>query len=608
VWISRVRVNGGFLAGLDVKLSPGLNVVIGARGVGKTTFLELIAHGFGLAHSDLAQSKRHTATVEKLLGAGEVVLDIVSDQHTSHIVVDAAGSGRRPDLASGALMLGQNELEQIASNAQSRLNLIDLRASVRVTPPNTARTSELTKDLATLRASMESLSDLTARRDLVEQDRAEVAQRERVLLSDASAQLAERREQLRAIESQSLQLTDQLTVAGDAEQALGRVADLQAQLNGELLALERFRVGVALSAVFEATLPRLTSAVSPLDRDISGLREAVDQVTHDLRSRQANLRLEAEPLRSELEEAEEGLGQITAQLRNLDAELADLDRANLELQRLQLEYAERSAERDAALDELEAWQESLFEARQSIAAAVSADLDQKVVIAVSHLADADDYRDTLATHLQGGGFQFRPMADLLARKTLPRQLLGLVESADVVGLASVTGQPQDRAARALGQLQAPDALAALSRTFLHDAVDFQLIDGSTQKSVEDLSTGQKCAVTLPIILTERDRILMLDQPEDHLDNAYLVTNVITALAARDAAQTIVATHNANIPVLGPAAKVIYLVSDGTAGSIDAVGSIDEPEIVEVVTSIMEGGRDAFQRRANFYEDHSRVSE
>lgn len=148
-------------------------------------------------------------------------------------------------------------------------------------------------------------------------------------------------------------------------------------------------------------------------------------------------------------------------------------------------------------------------------------------------------------------------------------------------------------------------MSSLAEATLDDRVDFRLIDGAVQKSVEDLSTGQKCAVTLPIVLTEGSRILILDQPEDHLDNAYLVKNIITSLTMREQrnAQTIVATHNANIPVLGSAELVLSLESDGTRGFIANLGSFEEQPIVETITGLMEGGREAFLRRADFYAEH-----
>ena len=160
----------------------------------------------------------------------------------------------------------------------------------------------------------------------------------------------------------------------------------------------------------------------------------------------------------------------------------------------------------------------------------------------------------------------------------------------------------ERAARALGELQSSEALQSLATTALRDRVDFLLREGSTVKPVDELSTGQKCAVTLPIVLTELTRSLLLDQPEDHLDNAFLVHRVIKGLLERrtSKAQTIVITHNPNIPVLGSADQVVVLSSDGRRGQIVESGNFSDVPSVETITKLMEGGRQAFQDRAQFY--------
>ena len=68
-------------------------------------------------------------------------------------------------------------------------------------------------------------------------------------------------------------------------------------------------------------------------------------------------------------------------------------------------------------------------------------------------------------------------------------------------------------------------------------------------------------------------------------------------------QVIVATHNANIPVLGNAAEVVVLASDGRRGFVRAAAPLDDDDSVEAITTLMEGGREAFARRAAFYTAH-----
>ena len=99
--------------------------------------------------------------------------------------------------------------------------------------------------------------------------------------------------------------------------------------------------------------------------------------------------------------------------------------------------------------------------------------------------------------------------------------------------------------------------------------------------------------------------MVIDQPEDHLDNAIITSTVIKALRERKGSgQVILSTHNANIPVLGEADLVVELTSDGRNGFIQLCAPLEHPKAVEAISNVMEGGRDAFSRRADFYRKNS----
>jgi len=253
---------------------------------------------------------------------------------------------------------------------------------------------------------------------------------------------------------------------------------------------------------------------------------------------------------------------------------------------------------------IEQAEEALYETRADVARTTTAQVSNNVVVVVDHLSDATEFRKYLLDALRGSNTRVT-LIDSVAERVLPRQLLELVESDDSTGLAAVADIAEDRARKLIENLSERELLQGLARVRLSDSVDFRLRDGSVDKSVDSLSTGQKCAVTLPIVLSERDRTLILDQPEDHLDNAFLVTNIVTGLNARgeSGAQTIVATHNANIPVLGSADNVVVLNSDGKVGGVNVQGAFDSGNVVDKITGLMEGGREAFARRSAFYTAH-----
>ena len=65
-------------------------------------------------------------------------------------------------------------------------------------------------------------------------------------------------------------------------------------------------------------------------------------------------------------------------------------------------------------------------------------------------------------------------------------------------------------------------------------------------------------------------------------------------------QVIVATHNPNIPVLGDAELIASLESTINVAKVSVQGSVDRLEVCEAVKHIMEGGEQAFRRRAEKY--------
>lgn len=604
VWISRLRVTSGFLADLDVTFCQGLNVVVGPRGAGKTTLLELVRHALGVRSADAVRSEDRARFVQALLGSGDVVLDIEDGSDTHRLVVDAEGGGRRPEFAGLALMLGQNELESIASDAANRLSLIDLRAQVLPVLSEHTAVRDMTAELGRIRETLVDLEDQMHARAVVQSDLDDLRASEATLLQHATAELTEQREHLRGIEDSILALQQEIQQL----EGLGALLS-DAQVAGTQLAERMEKLAVApVPQSFQPRIPEVeeifTSARGSVAQ-IGSLRASVEDATSAAQARQTALREEAVPIRGALDESERGLGEITTRLRQTKSQLARLDLIANSLADLRAQYSIEHAERDELLDRTESQLVERFEARCRVGALVSSQLAESVTISVEHLADYSHFKSFLTHGLQGSGLRYGALAEQMARTVLPRQLLALLESSDVEGLAAAAGVTEDRAARVIEHLQFPDLLAELAVIHLEDRVDFLLQDGVATKSVEELSTGQKCAVTLPILLTEHDRTLVLDQPEDHLDNAYLVDNIVVALdnRSRAHAQTIVATHNANIPVLGSARTVIALRSNGRRGYVEAVGPYDQASIVAIITSLMEGGREAFERRAAFYRTH-----
>jgi ABC-type cobalamin/Fe3+-siderophores transport system ATPase subunit len=122
-----------------------------------------------------------------------------------------------------------------------------------------------------------------------------------------------------------------------------------------------------------------------------------------------------------------------------------------------------------------------------------------------------------------------------------------------------------------------------------------------------LSAGQKATTVLSLLLAEGTCPIIIDQPEDDLDNEFVFEQLVPMLRfSKEKRQIIVVTHNANIPVNGDAELIVPLEvrdSRGAQKVIDqelTVGALDRLPVQRAVELILEGSSEAFRRRREKY--------
>ena len=189
---------------------------------------------------------------------------------------------------------------------------------------------------------------------------------------------------------------------------------------------------------------------------------------------------------------------------------------------------------------------------------------------------------------------------MLAHELTPLEIVRAAELLATDEVCAATDLPQERALALLTHLR-QSSLADLIVAPIDDGVTMELLDGVDFKPTDHLSIGQRCTVILPMLLAAEDAALVVDQPEDHLDNAYVTTTLVERLRSRGTEQQFIfSSHNPNIPVLGEANQVIVMGSDGSRAFKLHQGALDDSSVVSFVTSLMEGGEEAFRKRAQFY--------
>jgi len=241
--------------------------------------------------------------------------------------------------------------------------------------------------------------------------------------------------------------------------------------------------------------------------------------------------------------------------------------------------------------------------RDQVASELQHEAGERVRIRVMRNADYMSYQGMLVDGLKGA--RVRNQNEILATlmQLRPEQLAQLIQANDLESFEELTHFGAERSRKILDAFREAVDPLALEITPIEDRIAIELNVATAGrphfKDASDLSRGQKCTALLPILLARRDNPLIIDQPEDNLDNHFIFETVVNAVQRmKRRRQMIFITHNANIPVLAEAELVLVMTSDGRVGTIEKRGTVDECR--EQIIDLLEGGREAFELRSKRY--------
>ena len=611
--IERIQVEEGFLDGLDIGFTRGLNVIIGERGTGKTSLIELIRFCLMAEGYTPESAKRSRDHALSILGSGQVTVTLLDGDRKVLVTRTAADEKARTfGKIATPIVLSQTEIENVGLQADGRLRLLDSftgfgqneneseSGKVSKVCSLTAEVETLRREIDELLRQLGELPDINHRIDELspkEQELAKVsadAKEKKSQLDRISADIAETAVSLGAIErfhqsvsTWKLAVTRLLTDSPSIEL-------WSDSLVPDPLAQSRERIRRAKE--------HLSNANEEIQQAMTGSKLILESII----GKKLQLEDQARQSRKEIDTLQAGAGGIIRQGQQLRERKAQLESLQNVLSERQASLKKLMAERSAALDQLDTARQQRFNVRNKAANELSETLGPRIRVRVTRAGQFESFAAAIADTLRGSGLRYNELASLLAEKVSPRELLESVDTNDFEFISEVTGITKDRSARALAQLREAD-LGSLATASVEDLVSFQLLDGADYKDISKLSTGQRCTVVLPLVLRHTERILIVDQPEDHIDNAFIADTLILSLLARDPdSQIIFSTHNANIPVLGNAQRVVQLASDGKRGYPILQSSLDSSLVVNAISTVMEGGAEAFKRRSVFYRNYSAI--
>ncbi len=618
--LQSLSIVGGFLDGLAIDFADGLNCLIGHRGTGKTTVLEFVRYAldeFPSGEDGQACRRRVEALVRSNLGDGRIRLAIETKEGLRYIV-DRTASGEpmvltpdeqptdvriSPTGLFSADIFSQNEIENIADSPQSQLELIDRFAAGGI--------AEVGRKLSAVRAKLEAnagiivthsrqIESLTDEVGTIQFVEAKIA----ALAADQGEQTGD--EVNTAHEHRALR--------GREVQAVEEARDLIRKY-GDWLGDSQGQFGQQVRSTFDPSLfdgpngqlmigihERLESLGSELDRLFGKAAAALESGAEELGELAETLlaahRQQELAFRDLITRHDQARGAATerAELEKKRNDLLAKGRRKADLER---KLAELYREREALSGQLSALWGERFALRRRVAEWVNAGATSPVRVRIEQCGDRSAYQQALAGWLKGFVGQYNPAARKIADYVPPRDLARMVRegrSDDLLEQAELGESQVPKVMEALGRLEVQLQLETIE---LADLPRIELLEGSEWRNSLELSTGQKCTTILPILLLESDSPLLVDQPEDNLDNRYIFETVVQAIhRVKKNRQIILNTHNPNIPVLGEASAVYVLTSNGERSSLVNHGSVDDCK-AEII-NLLEGGKEAFVRRKDRY--------
>lgn len=608
--------SGGFLDDAAIHFNENLNVLVGGRGTGKSTMVESLRYVLGLEPIGADAQKAHEGIIRNVLKSGtKISLLVQAYQPSRHryliertvpnppVVRDDTGNVLEltpNDILPQVEVYGQHEISELTKSPEKLTRL--LHRFIDRDDDLAARKRALHSDLERSRSRiLETEKDMAQ----IEEELAKLPALEETLKSYKDAGLEE------TLKEQSLLVREE-SVLKTADERMVPFARISEELKQELPIDRAFLSEKALEGLPGIEILKGADGVlDRLNRDMQQVytmsRDAIDRAGKGL----VEIRQRWDLRKQQVQEAYEKIlrdlqklkidGEAFIRLRRQIEGLKPLKEGKTALVRDMTAFQE---ERRNLLVEWEDVKAEEFRRLERAAKKVSRKLKDRVLVEVVAAGNREPLGALMREQIGG---RLSEAIDTLKR----------LKDFSQPAFAEACRKGRDALVRGyqFSPSQAEKIAAAESNVFFQiEALDLPPTttiklnvasegEPAQWQELDALSTGQKATAVLLLLLLESNAPLVVDQPEDDLDNRFITEGIVPKMREeKRRRQFLFATHNANIPVLGDAELIVGLSAAGEAEhgraslSSEHMGSIDNPKVSELVKEILEGGQAAFETR------------
>lgn len=610
---------GGFLDGAAIHLNQNLNTLIGGRGTGKSTIIESLRYVLDLEPFAEEAKKASSGILKQVIRSGTKISLLVRSHHPSPkdyliertypnppVIRDANGnvlSLTPQDICRNVEIYGQHEIGELTKPTTKSSRLLD--RFIDEDPHLAERKRKTDKELALNRRKLidiqkelgeisENLSRLPALEETLKRFK-EAGLEER--LKDQSI-LVKEEQALITAKSRLSQVRDGLEnirLAVEIDRAFVSEVALK-----DLPARDKLRKIDSILALLETNLKKI---IEEYEKHLRRAETDVEKVSGTWELRRQKVQDEYEKLLRELQkEAIDG-----EEFVKLSRQIEGLKPLKDHEEKLSKEKEALSVRRRNLLTDWEDLKAAEFRSLEKASKKVNKKLEKQVRIKVSFCGNREPLIDMLRERI--GGRLSEAIATLGERDVLSLpEFIAICRkgAAELQNKFNITLDQARRISEAGEEVFMEFEELDLPHTNIME-LNIGSLDREVWKEMQDLSTGQKATAILLLLLLESDAPLIIDQPEDDLDNFFIAEGIVPKMREeKRRRQFIFSTHNANIPVLGDAELIIGLRAVGEAEGgrgeipVELMGSIDDKNVRLNVEEILEGGKEAFEIRREKY--------
>lgn len=617
--IQSITIEGGLLDNVDVKLSNNLTCIIGSRGAGKSTLLEAIRETSGNnSKSTVVDSDVWPQKIKlKYIDEANQIIDFTREKNSelqnitdpingiSKVDIETYGQGETADTIQHSDENPKVLIDFLDSFLKLGAKNIEDKELITLLLGNQSESKKLRIGLLSFEETEKALKN--------EQKKLENLQKEKAgdLVKYQNALIKERGIRSELIDSLKQLIKTYKEVLSDDD----TFTNFESLVDTDIIVgKDYFKKVKEIVSEFSKVVKTKSSE---LNAELSAKITELNEQLRNWKAKEKSIQDEIDAKKIELER--QGIPFDLGQINQISKDIVDYQKILAKLTLDKKKLKELSTEREALVAKRIELKYDVYTERNKFAKKANADLKNTIdgfFISIKYKKGkfSPDFDALLRAKMDWRNLK---KSKVISENLSPFEFIEACKSNNKAILTAITDSEGNHL---LSDFEATSIIDKTMKDYSfeeYEALNFEdfpsiIVTKSVKeesgeikyysKPISQLSLGQQHSVLLGILmLSDSNKPLIIDQPEDNLDSEFIYKTIVKNLRKiKEQRQVIIVTHNANIAVLGDAELIIPLKSTSIKSHVLSAGSIDRKETREICCEILEGGKRAFIQRQDIY--------